>query len=439
VAAAATEDIDSEWPDDEEASVPNLKKPVFPTSAKVPAEASGLGDAAAQANASDGESDPADRVSKRPTMRTDEVGKRPQASGAKPALPSKHEGKNESLAPSPVVAVGGGPDSSEVPPPVETEAAVAASAGAAPTAEAGQAGHAAQDETATTATPSERPKSEARFSEPSIERFEAAASAVVGDNAFGLGDGKPPKGETTDGTRPGESLAPSQSDSKPPAAANKKQSPALVIGLAAAAVLLLLGIGLATRGGGASDPNIERAENALKPDPASEKAMQAEAKAVKPESKPDPAPPATLPSASDAETDDAEADDAKQESDEAKGDATETDGDDEAETMAIQVNIFPPDAQIYHKGKLLARAGGTVALKKGERKLLVLIRNGYWPRKLILDGSQKAYNIGLRAQPPSTFLPKEDTPAPPSGPGAPQPNVAKSAAPKAPAPAASAP
>ena len=108
--------------------------------------------------------------------------------------------------------------------------------------------------------------------------------------------------------------------------------------------------------------------------------------------------------------------------------------------MAIKVNIFPPDAQIYHKGKLLGHGGQTIALKKGERKLLVLIRDGYWPRKLILDGSEKVLNIGLREQPPSTFIPQRTAPAPTGPTTAPKSAPTTAAAPKAaPAPAKPAP
>src|SRR5690606_17768772 len=64
----------------------------------------------------------------------------------------------------------------------------------------------------------------------------------------------------------------------------------------------------------------------------------------------------------------------------------------------VTVNIYPPEAEIYHKGKRLGRSGQQIEVLPGERKLLVLILNGYWPRKLVLDGKETSYNIGLRKQ-----------------------------------------
>ena len=72
--------------------------------------------------------------------------------------------------------------------------------------------------------------------------------------------------------------------------------------------------------------------------------------------------------------------------------------------MKVKINIYPDDAEIYHKGKLVGRGGSEVEVARDERKLLVLIRDGYYPRKLILDGKETSYNIGLRRQPSGSFL-----------------------------------
>jgi hypothetical protein len=181
-----------------------------------------------------------------------------------------------------------------------------------------------------------------------------------------------------------------------------------MLGLAVAAVAVV-GIGLALKNTGGPDRAIERAESALEPDPRSQ---------VVPTPTPTPAPSPAASVVSDAQaeppaSDETEAaandsDRAVPSSSAAADAATDSGASDTAagagDMLKVKINIYPDDAEIYHKGKLVGRGGAEVLVEKGERKLLVLIRDGYYPRKLILDGKETKYNIGLRKQPAASFL-----------------------------------
>jgi hypothetical protein len=219
--------------------------------------------------------------------------------------------------------------------------------------------------------------------------------------------------------------------SEPPRAAPSKKGAALVYGLAAAAVAIA-GVGLAMRAPSGNDRATERANLELDPATRAESTKsQAVPAPVTPAAapstaEPSPADPSTVsptaaepsPTGSEASAADADpAEEAPEDPDDAKG-ATDKAGagEDKASPEAaaapeaptsgtpilVTVHIYPPEAEIYHKGKRLGRSGQQIEVLPGERKLLVLIRDGYWPRKLILDGKETTYNIGLRKQPDGT-------------------------------------
>lgn len=272
--------------------------------------------------------------------------------------------------------------------------------------------------------------SEPRISETSIAKFELAAAAT-GRGAFGLSSAPPaplqavgsvssqppaapaaerptttgattapvtrePDARATSSAPPAASRAPEATASEPPAGKSKKGA-ALVYGLAAAAVAIA-GVGLALRDPGPARSQ-GRAESALRPDPASEAAPGAKApsapaaKAEAPSAvAPGPSAGANLNAAEGAAAEGAAPADPAA-SAEAPAPAPAADA-----PIRVTVHIYPPEAEIYHKGKRLGRSGQEIEVLPGERKLLVLIREGYWPRKLILDGKETTYNIGLRKQ-----------------------------------------
>jgi hypothetical protein len=225
--------------------------------------------------------------------------------------------------------------------------------------------------------------------------FEAAASALANKHgSFAVpGAGTEPRESETHYA--GESLAPSQKDSRHRAAGAKRRGKGLWLGLAAAA-FVVAGIGLSVRSPERPMPKLERAQNALRPESAkadSDPAAKTARKGVKPN-------PVT---AADAEqATDTERGAGASESVDSSASAVPA----EPESQTVKVNIVPPDTQIYHKGKFLGTSGEAIEVPRGERMLLVLIRDGFWPRKLILDGKETVYNVGLREQPPPTFLPQ---------------------------------
>ena len=250
------------------------------------------------------------------------------------------------------------------------------------------------------AKPAESP---AQWRDSSIAAFEAAASALSKKHdsfAFSTASApEAPKGPTENevgaaSSRPGESSAPSHRESRRPEAGLKRPGKGLWLGLAAAAILIA-GVGLSLRSLAPPQPGLERAQNALRP----------ERDEAAPQSAPRAAARLGTPSAPAAAHD--------QPSDTEKGAASEAADASTApalpESMTVKVNVFPADTQIYHKGKLLGTGGEEIELPAGERMLLVLMRDGYWPRKLILDGKETEYNVGLRRQPPPTFLPQKSS------------------------------
>jgi len=201
----------------------------------------------------------------------------------------------------------------------------------------------------------------------------------------------------------------SQRDSEPARAPAKRKSPVLVIGLAVAAVAVV-GVGLASRSMSGPDRAIERAESALEPDPASKGVPtppESPAAPVVSDAKAAPAPQVDEPQAANDSEAPAPSGSALEQP--AAADAAPSSDASEAasaagDTLMVKINTYPDDAEIYHKGKLVGRGGAELEVARNERKLLVLIRDGYYPRKLILDGKETRYNIGLRKQPSASFL-----------------------------------
>ncbi len=347
---AATEVVDSAWPGDDENAAPTaaqLKRPKIPTAANVPAE----------------------------------------------ARAARSESEHDSVPSTPIVSVGN------------------AQAAATPPRATSDPGEETQ-ESEDTGGRASRP----RFSEPSVQRFEAAASAIAGERGpyGGLASDRPSEPAADSPT--GESLAPSQSKSQPPRQSAKKRGPWVGLGLAAAAVLAV-GIGLATRGGPSELAGVERSENPLHPDPkhadSKVNADPTPAPGAAPGKKQNDEPSDESPTNGDAQAaDDQAADDqaADDQGESEKSDTSEEPADakdSDSDTVKVKVNIYPPGAEIYRKGRRVGRGGDEIEIPKGERWLFVVVLDGYVPRKLILDGTESVVNLGLRKASPPTFLPKE--------------------------------
>lgn len=255
--------------------------------------------------------------------------------------------------------------------------------------------------------PTDRPS---RISDASIARFEAAAAALSShDESFTVAStghrsaqSQPPAARVeTPAVKTSDraSKAQNDSDAREPTPARQKNSSArpastektrgragVWLGLAAAAVVVTV-IGFALRSGEDPKPRSERSQQALTPEPAQAKPAQPEPIAPS-VSKPNQLETAVAARASSEPGEPSAAPDAA--------------SPDSAASKTVKVHLVPLDAQIYHKGKLLGTSGTAVEVPAGERLLLLVARDGYWPRKLILDGTESVVNLGLRERPPAS-------------------------------------
>lgn len=194
------------------------------------------------------------------------------------------------------------------------------------------------------------------------------------------------------------------STDKPPASArtDKKRSPLLGVVVAAAAVAL---IGLALRSGHSTKPSPDQ-------NPATTKTV------VQPAKEPD----ANKPSADEAKAD-AKVAEPKgiAEGEEARPDeAKSPDENKPAGKVLVQLAITPLDAEIYSKGQRLGKGQIRVEVDPNDKMVLLAVREGYFPRKVVLDGSQPYVNVGMRLKPeqegpaaePAPPRPKPATQAP---------------------------
>jgi len=387
----ATEEIDSEWPDDA-VSADQLRKPKIPLAPKLPEEAVGLG-----------------TKSSAPSSLRPSTSSSPAPAAKSAPGPSERPSSDASIdelerAASATGRGAFGIGASSAPPPP------AASEPPAPSRPVPNEATATEPAHAPVASARPEPKARGRSSAPPPTPPSASQPAPAARDSA-------PPAAVAQGTR----------DSSAPAAAKPKKGGALVYGLAAAAVAIA-GVGLAMRNPSGTERAIGRAQSALEPDPATKagaKPARLEQASPKAPATPEPAPSAPAASSADAPSTDAPSTDAPEGAPAQEGDkgADADKGTDAAAAasaapdpnalMHVKVNIYPADAQIYHKGKLVGRSGQEIELAPGDRKLLVLIRDGYYPRKLILDGKEMTINIGLRKQAEAAAAPTPAAPAEP--------------------------
>jgi hypothetical protein len=68
-------------------------------------------------------------------------------------------------------------------------------------------------------------------------------------------------------------------------------------------------------------------------------------------------------------------------------------------SRVVTVNMMPPDARLFWKGKSLGKSPVRIELAPGEKRRYEVGRPGYVTRRLVVDGSQSEVFIGLRPDP----------------------------------------
>jgi len=81
------------------------------------------------------------------------------------------------------------------------------------------------------------------------------------------------------------------------------------------------------------------------------------------------------------------------------GDAGPADASASSNSVAVRVEVSPPDASLALKGKEIRRPW-IFKVPKGKRVVLELARQGYRTRRVVLDGSRRVVNVGMVLAPP---------------------------------------
>jgi hypothetical protein len=68
----------------------------------------------------------------------------------------------------------------------------------------------------------------------------------------------------------------------------------------------------------------------------------------------------------------------------------------EPEGIKVDLILFPLDARVYRGEEDLGQMPVSVYVKEGEKLTLLVKRDGYWPRRLVLDGTKQRVVVGLR-------------------------------------------
>jgi hypothetical protein len=121
-----------------------------------------------------------------------------------------------------------------------------------------------------------------------------------------------------------------------------------------------------------------------------------------------PAEPETKQAGATAQTQERELGDGEKKADgEDKAEDGEQTADDGEETLPggkvlVYLATSPEDAEIYDTGQRIGEGQVSVKVDPKDKKVLLLVREGYWPRKVILDGTQKYVTVGMREKPEET-------------------------------------
>jgi hypothetical protein len=75
------------------------------------------------------------------------------------------------------------------------------------------------------------------------------------------------------------------------------------------------------------------------------------------------------------------------------------------------VHVFPLEGQIYRKGHVIGTGAAKVQVPADSKELLLVLLDGYHPRKLVLDGKDPVVNVGLVKKSPAQQAPAVPVPS----------------------------
>lgn len=68
----------------------------------------------------------------------------------------------------------------------------------------------------------------------------------------------------------------------------------------------------------------------------------------------------------------------------------------------VVIDVMPPEARVYYRGKSVGKPPVTIELEPGKRRSFEVAAPGYTTRKIVVDGSKAEMSVGLRPVPAST-------------------------------------
>ncbi len=79
------------------------------------------------------------------------------------------------------------------------------------------------------------------------------------------------------------------------------------------------------------------------------------------------------------------------------------------ELIVVTVTTIPPDARFFYKGKPAGRSPFRVELKPGQRRSFEIGHPGFYPRKVVVDGTKREMTVAMRpeAPTPTSQVPEE--------------------------------
>ena len=228
---------------------------------------------------------------------------------------------------------------------------------------------------------------------PAVARFESSPAPVVALPSHGPESRREPSADSRHSFDPHVHL------SQPVEAKKPSRAPLLFALVASAAAALLL---MRAGGGSSTTSPAHSAEPAAvavaKPEPAKAEPAPQPTNATPAKAEPAPQPtnaePAKLEPPSTPKPADVAAEPPK-----AAGEAASAPSAASAGNISVLIRVKPPQARIFYRGKEVGKAPVTVEIEPGKRRAYEVSLPGFMTRKVVVDGSETELSVGLRPDP----------------------------------------
>jgi hypothetical protein len=64
--------------------------------------------------------------------------------------------------------------------------------------------------------------------------------------------------------------------------------------------------------------------------------------------------------------------------------------------VEVKINITPEGSKLTLKGEEVGKTPMTVEIARGERRVYEVVNKGYYPRRLVIDGTKTEISYGLK-------------------------------------------